>query len=70
MKKYIKEDVEIVWVPEKCIHAGLCARRLSEVFKPKDRPWIQPENASKERIIEQVSMCPSGALSIQNYEVD
>ncbi|MFT7546150.1 MAG: putative Fe-S cluster protein YjdI, partial [Gammaproteobacteria bacterium] len=36
-----------------------------EVFKPKERPWIQPENASKEQIIEQVKKCPSGALSIQ-----
>jgi len=65
MKKYKKEDISIVWNSKKCIHAGYCARQLSEVFKPKDRPWIQPENASKERIIEQVSKCPSGALSIE-----
>jgi len=68
MKKYKKEDVEIVWNSEKCIHAGLCARQLSAVFKPKDRPWIQPENASKEEIIDQVKKCPSGALSIQKLE--
>ncbi len=48
MKKYQKEDISIGWEPDKCIHAGFCARQLSSVFKPKVRPWIQPENASKE----------------------
>lgn len=64
MKKYDKEDISIGWEPEKCIHAGFCARQLSSVFKPKERPWITPENASKEEIIAQVAKCPSGALSI------
>jgi len=64
MKKYKKEDISIGWESEKCIHAGNCARELSSVFKPKDRPWIQPENATKEQIVEQVGKCPSGALSI------
>lgn len=64
MKKYEKDDVTVGWEPEKCIHAGFCARQLSEVFKPKEKPWIQTENATKERIIEQVGKCPSGALSI------
>lgn len=27
------------------------------------KPWIRPEGASSERIIEQVKKCPSGALS-------
>ncbi|MFT4662730.1 MAG: putative Fe-S cluster protein YjdI [Patiriisocius sp.] len=65
MKKYKKDDIQIGWESEKCIHSGYCARQLPEVFKPKERPWIQPENASKEQIIEQVKKCPSGALSIQ-----
>jgi len=65
MKKYQKEDVQIVWDAKKCTHSGFCARQLSEVFKPKERPWIQPDNATKERIIEQVKKCPSGALSIE-----
>ncbi len=65
MKRYQKEDIEIVWKSEKCIHSAFCARQLSAVFKPKDRPWIQPENATKEEIIAQVKKCPSGALSIE-----
>lgn len=66
MKKYDKEDIEITWNSEICVHAGLCARQLPEVFKPKEKPWIQTANASKERIVEQVAKCPSRALSIQN----
>lgn len=68
MKKYKKEDIAIGWDADKCIHAGFCARQLSSVFKPKERPWIQPENASKQEIIDQVAKCPSGALSIVNDE--
>ncbi|MEZ5015382.1 MAG: (4Fe-4S)-binding protein [Chitinophagales bacterium] len=64
-KYYPKEDIEIVWENSKCIHSGNCARGLREVFKPREQPWIQPENATKEAIIEQVSRCPSGALSIR-----
>lgn len=64
MKSYKKDDIAIGWDPEKCIHAGYCARQMPGVFKPKERPWIQPENATKEEIIEQVGKCPSGALSI------
>jgi len=64
MIKYKKGDISVGWETEKCIHAGFCARQLSSVFKPKERPWIQPENATKEEIIAQVKKCPSGALSI------
>ena len=65
MKKYNKEDINIIWDSSKCIHAGSCARQLPEVFKPKDRPWIQPDHASKQQIIDQVAKCPSRALSIE-----
>lgn len=65
LKEYSKEDIKIIWNSKKCIHAGNCARGLSNVFKPKERPWIQTEGASKDEIIDQVAKCPSGALSIQ-----
>ena len=60
---YSNGEVTIVWKPELCIHSGNCARGLPEVFKPKEKPWITPEGATTERIIEQVKKCPSGALS-------
>ena len=65
MKTYPKEDIEVTWEPEKCIHSGNCVRGLPNVFKPKDKPWIQTENATKDEIIAQVGKCPSGALGIK-----
>jgi len=65
IKEYKKEELSIIWDDSKCIHAGICAKGLPTVFKPRERPWIQTENESKERIAEQVEECPSGALSIK-----
>ncbi|MFZ9029013.1 MAG: (4Fe-4S)-binding protein [Crocinitomicaceae bacterium] len=65
MKEYSKEDIAVCWESEKCIHSGNCARGLANVFKPKERPWIQVEGATKDEIVEQVEKCPSGALSIK-----
>ncbi len=65
MKTYTKEDIKIGWEPEKCSHSANCAKGLSKVFKPRDKPWIQPENATKQEIIAQVAKCPSGALTIK-----
>ncbi|XOV92034.1 MAG: (4Fe-4S)-binding protein [Bacteroidota bacterium] len=64
-KNYPKEDLTVVWEPGKCIHSGICARGLPNVFRPRDKPWIQTENASKEEIRDQVLKCPSGALSLK-----
>jgi uncharacterized Fe-S cluster protein YjdI len=65
-KKYTNGEVTIVWQPSVCIHSALCWRRetgLLDVFNPSERPWIKPEGAATERIIEQIKKCPSGALS-------
>ena len=65
MEKFEKEDVSVVWNSEKCIHAGFCAKQLPQVFNPKEKPWIQTKHATKAEIVDQVSKCPSGALSIE-----
>ena len=62
-KEYSKGDFTIVWDSSKCIHAGICARTLPNVYDPKGRPWIKPENASVEELKSQIDKCPSGALS-------
>ena len=64
-KEYQKDDATILWDSSKCIHAAECVKGLPNVFKPKERPWVQAENASKDEIIETVGRCPSGALSMK-----
>ncbi len=64
-KEYKKDDATIIWDSSKCIHAAECVKGLPHVFQPKERPWINTENAGKDEIIATVSKCPSGALSIK-----
>jgi len=46
-----------------CAHAGFCTDRLKAVFRMNHEPWIDPDGASAEEIIETIRKCPSGALS-------
>jgi len=69
-KKYTNGEVTILWKPDLCIHAGNCVQGLPKVFRPKEKPWIQPEEATAQELIEQVKKCPSGALSILNEETE
>ncbi|WP_371922365.1 (4Fe-4S)-binding protein [Bizionia sp. M204] len=38
---------------------------MPKVYNPIERPWIKPNNASTAALLDQVSKCPSGALSIK-----
>jgi uncharacterized Fe-S cluster protein YjdI len=64
-KEYSNGEITIVWQPKKCIHSGVCVKTLPKVYNTKEHPWIKPENASTQEIIDQVGRCPSGALSIK-----
>ncbi|MCP9770458.1 (4Fe-4S)-binding protein [Lacihabitans sp. LS3-19] len=64
-KEYTNGEITVVWESGKCIHSGKCARGLPQVFQPKEKPWIKIDGATSAEIIEVVSKCPSGALSIK-----
>ena len=64
-KEYSNGVVTIVWKPKLCQHSGVCVRTLPKVYNTKVRPWIKPENATSQELIDQVAKCPSGALSIK-----
>ncbi len=71
MKKkfeYGNGEVTIIWQPDICRHSGICVKMLPEVYKPKERPWINPYNATTEQLIDQVNHCPSGALTFKLKE--
>jgi uncharacterized Fe-S cluster protein YjdI len=66
IKKYKTDELTVFWKPDQCIHSKNCWKGLIQVFNPQNRPWINLEASSPERIIKQIDLCPSGAL---NYEI-
>ncbi|WP_242131555.1 (4Fe-4S)-binding protein [Aestuariivivens marinum] len=62
-RKYTNGEVTVVWEAEKCVHSGICAKGLPQVFRPSLRPWVRIDAADTDTIINQVKQCPSGALS-------
>lgn len=62
-KEYTNGDLTVIWKPKKCIHAGICVKMLPDVYKPNEKPWITPENATEDELRQQIDKCPSGALS-------
>ncbi|WP_406683010.1 (4Fe-4S)-binding protein [Seonamhaeicola sp. MEBiC1930] len=62
-KEYSNGEVTVVWEPDICIHAAICAKGLPKVFKPKEKPWVKVYEETTDTIVEQVKQCPSGALS-------
>jgi len=53
-----------------CSHAGHCTDGLAAVFKYGAEPWIDPDGAKVEAIIETIRRCPSGALSYTLDDVE
>ncbi len=72
VKRYTKGDLTVIWKPDQCIHSTKCWKGLVEVFNPRSKPWIDMDGADTERIMEQVTKCPSGALSyiLDNKRID
>lgn len=66
--EYTNGELTIIWQPELCQHAGICVKTLPGVYKPKERPWIQIENATTAELIAQINQCPSGALTYRMYQ--
>ena len=63
-KTYTNGDITIVWNAELCEHSGYCFRSLPQVFDLRVNPWIRPDNADSQTIVDVVRRCPSGALTI------
>jgi len=63
--EYNTGEITIIWKPKVCVHAGICVKMLPKVYNPKDKPWIKKDNATAEELKDQISKCPSGALSFK-----
>ena len=60
--KYGNEEITVLWKPEFCQHSTRCWTQLPQVFKLKERHWIDTNGAPADRIEEEVKRYPSGAL--------
>ena len=66
-RDYVGERITIHDNRGICAHAGFCTEKLDSVFRQHAEPWIDPDAATPEQVIETIRSCPSGALS---YSVD
>jgi len=62
-KTYSNKGLTISWESGKCKHAAECVKNAGNVFKPREKPWVQMENGSNDDIMSAIDKCPSGALS-------
>ncbi len=65
---YAGQQIDVSYDAKRCIHAAECVKRLSAVFDNQKRPWVQPDQASAEAIVETVHLCPSGALHYERKD--
>jgi CDGSH-type Zn-finger protein len=66
-KDYVVKKITIHDNRRICSHAAECVNNLPSVFKLNSRPWINPDAAEVEEIVDTIRKCPSGALS---YSID
>lgn len=67
---YENDQIEIRYDLNRCIHAKECVKGLRSVFDPKKRPWIQPDNAAVDAIVDAIEHCPTGALHYRLKDQD
>ncbi|NQY09210.1 MAG: (4Fe-4S)-binding protein [Flavobacteriales bacterium] len=60
--KYTNGEIEVKWELKKCIHSAHCVSNLSNVFQPKERPWVKIDAASSDEIEKIVNGCLRGKL--------
>ena len=65
IRTYEGAEVTVTYNPRICSHAFECGTRAGAIFDPDKDPWIQPDNGPREKVIEAVAACPSGALALK-----
>jgi len=66
-RNYFGKEITIHDNRKICSHAAECGDNLPFVFKLNERPWIDPDGARIQEVINTIRKCPSGALS---YSID
>jgi len=65
---YPGEAISIHYDAKRCIHATECAHGLPGVFDPNRKPWINPNEASADEVVQVVQRCPTGALHFMRHD--
>ncbi|ADY56004.1 Iron sulfur domain-containing, CDGSH-type [Syntrophobotulus glycolicus DSM 8271] len=60
---YLGENITVHFDLSICAHSAICLNTLPSVFDLSNQPWINPNGADPQKIIEAIKKCPSGALS-------
>jgi len=63
---YQGDEIKVTWDKERCIHAAECVHGLPKVFDTDRKPWIKPDMAASDDLMNVIEKCPSGAL---HYEL-
>ena len=66
--RYQSEDITILDNRSVCAHIGSCTEGHPGVWRLKKEPWIKPDQAARDSIVEVIRQCPSGALSFEGDE--
>lgn len=65
---YQSDTITVTYDKSRCIHAAECVRGLPAVFDTSQRPWVRPEQAEAEAVVEVVLRCPTGALHFERQD--
>ncbi len=66
VRVYKGEKINVSYDVKRCMHAAECVNSgLKSVFDNTQRPWVQPDGSSPDRIIDVIERCPSGALQYE-----
>src|SRR2546430_14402345 len=67
-RTYETESIRVHWDSSRCIHTGICLRRLPAVFDTQARPWVDLGAADADAVADAVSHCPTGALRFERLD--
>jgi CDGSH-type Zn-finger protein/uncharacterized Fe-S cluster protein YjdI len=69
IEEYRGKSIVVRFDGAKCIHSRNCVLGRPDVFVPNvEGPWIKPDNASCEAVVEVAHACPSGAITYERLD--
>ncbi len=61
-RKYEGNDIDVFYNIDLCVHAGKCVKGSVDVFNPKRKPWVMPDEKAAEQVAAIIETCPAKAL--------